>query len=605
MTRSNTQSPAPQQTSVGVPPVITGYLNPPVIGTGVGLFILWLWIRNGANGSKEKLGTGRWAKKSDIANAWKIANKQFNKPDRVLTTWINSPVKRVGKKQILKRNSHTIVFPDGQRGTSICGAPGSGKTFSSFDPMIQSVIEQGLPLILYDAKYPEGQAELHIAYALQQGYEVKIFAPGFPESETCNILDFMEDAEDGVTAAQIGKTMARNFSLNGGDSGDPFFSLSGDQLIKAVMQTAKMLDAEGIADVATCQTILQIPPLELIKRVKGAPMSPWVKISWSQFFSMAESEKTAASVAATAALLFTNMIDKAVLPSLCGKSTIPLKLKGKQMLVLGMDSRRRDIVGPILATVLEALVQANFAEGGREDPLAIFLDEIPSLFLPNLESWLNELRSRGAAFFLGYQNISMLQKSYKESGAKAILTGCNTKIIFNPGELESAKYFSDYLGQTELNFQQRTRSQGQGPNSSSSSYADQRQTRLLITADEITRLPTGSCIMISPSYGNRDEAYVPQRLKISIKDDVMQKARFGSANFKLIIKHMAKKIGEKSMVDLDLRSSAINRLIPVVKDDGIVETLNDAINNVLRDSGKNQPNNNVESFIQEAQKVPF
>jgi type IV secretory pathway TraG/TraD family ATPase VirD4 len=607
----------PQQsqpsTMLGLPPAISQYLTLPVIGTGVSLFILWLWVRNGANGNKEKLGTARWAKKNDISNAWKVANKQFNNPERVLTTWINSPEVKTGLfgKKYLKKNSNVIVFPDGQRGTSICGAPGSGKTFSSFDPMIQSVIEQGLPLILYDAKYPKGQAEIHIAYALQQGYEVKVFAPGFAESETCNILDFMSDSEDGVTAAQIGKTMARNFSLNGGDSGDPFFSLSGDQLIKAVMQTAKMLDPEGIADVATCQALLQIPPLELIKRVQAAPMSPWVKISWGQFFSMGESEKTAASVAATAALLFTNMIDKAVLPSLCGKSTIPLKLKGKQMVILGMDSNRRDIVGPILATVLEALVRANFSDGDREDPLAIFIDELPTLFLPGLESWLNELRSKGGCFYCGYQNMSMLEKAYGEPGVKAILTGCNTKLIFNPGELASAEYFSKYFGEIELKFRQRTQSQGQGPNSSSTSYAEQRQARALVMADEINRLPSGTCYMISPSYGNEYETYFPQRLKISIRDDVKQKAKFGAANFELIVRHMRQKIGEKSIVDLDFRSAAIDRLIPKIaseKGSGNMNMLNDAINNVLRDSSINQLNStqdNVENFIQEAQKVPF
>jgi type IV secretory pathway TraG/TraD family ATPase VirD4 len=616
VTKPTTQ-PSQPSTMLGLPPAISQYLTLPVIGTAIGLLIIWWWIREKPRNSKDKLGTARWVDKSDVANAWKIANKQFNAPEKKqLVTWINTP--RVGRKlwkkgHKLHHTKNTVMVPDCQRGTAICGAPGSGKTFSSFDPMIQSVIEQGLPLILYDAKYPEGQAEMHIAYAMQQGYEVKVFAPGYAESEICNILDFMEDSEDGVTAAQIGKTMARNFSMNGGSDGDPFFALSGDQLIKAVMQTAKMLHPEQIADVATCQTILQIPPVELINRVKNAPMSPWVKISWSQFFSMAESEKTAASVAATAALLFTNMIDKAVLPSLCGKSTIPLKLKGKQMLVLGMDSKRRDIVGPILATVLEALVQANFAEGGRTDPLAIFLDEIPSLLLPNLESWLNELRSKGAAFFIGFQNISMLEKAYKESGLKAILTGCNTKIIFNPGELESAEYFSKYLGEIELNFQQRTRSQGQAPNSSSNSYADQRQARALITTDQINRLPTGSCLMISPSYGNKDEAYVPQKLSIAILDDVIQKAKFGSDNFQKIITEMRKKGDNDKSIDLELRKAAVDRLIPDVSSvkspDADAVMVANAINNAMQSAVGNKPNANkqadIEKAMQLAHETPF
>jgi hypothetical protein len=44
-----------------------------------------------------------------------------------------------------------------------------------------------------------------------------------------------------------------------------------------------------------CEAIIKF---QLRDRVKAADISPWVKVSWDQFMSMRESEKTAASMAA-------------------------------------------------------------------------------------------------------------------------------------------------------------------------------------------------------------------------------------------------------------------------------------------------------------------
>jgi type IV secretory pathway TraG/TraD family ATPase VirD4 len=304
------------------------------------------------------------------------------------------------------------------------------------------------------------------------------------------------------------------------------------------------------------------------------------------------------------------MIDKDILPCLCGKSTIPLKLQGKQMLVLGMDENRRDIVGPIIATVLEALIRANFADGQRVDPLAIFVDELPSIYLPNLGDWLNQLRSRGACFYLGFQTISLLERAYQEAGLKAILTGCNTKIIFNPNEFDSADYFSKFLGEIELNFSQRTRSQG-GQGGSSNSYADQRQTRSLITADEINRLPQGHCILINPEYGNKKEAYVPQRLNIQVGDDAIFKAQFGAANFPLIIQMLQQHKAQDAVIDLEARTSAIDQLIPPLAEEGAKQSWQDAMGDALASAvaqpvvKEKQVKQSIEDAIRAAQTVPF
>jgi type IV secretory pathway TraG/TraD family ATPase VirD4 len=534
---------------------------------GIGGYVI---MSGDGSRKKGRMASARWAGGREKMAARKVAIKQINERKRDgLTTWINTPIitpldrpkehnGKIVERYHISPQHHTVFIPDGQRGTTVCGAPGSGKTFSVIDPMIRSVIDQGFPICLYDFKFPGGQAEIHAAYARNRGYDVRIFAPGFEGTETCNLLDFLKSADDSETAGQIAKVLNSNFSLNGGKGGeDPFFQLSGDQLIKAVLQLAKLSE---FPDFLTCQKILALDSSDLIDRVKVADISSWVKTSWDQFMSMRESEKTAASVAAIASLMFTNFVSPDILPCLCGKSTIPLDLEGKQMIIFGMDQNRRDIIGPILATVLHMIVTRNIAKQ-RVDPLAVFLDELPTLSLPSLVNWLNESRSAGFCGVLGYQNMTQLEKAYGKENSRAILSGCNTKFIFNPGEYESAKYFSDYLGDEEVHYRQKSRSNSK--DGGSYSTADQDKTKKIFSPEEFLKLPAGHCVFINPAYANAKEASVPVKLRVKVGDGEMQRRAYGEKNFHRVIKQL-KKESRYSVIDQNSIRQRIDKLSLVI-----------------------------------------
>jgi type IV secretory pathway TraG/TraD family ATPase VirD4 len=539
-------------------------------GLGIGGFIIMSGDSSSKKNKNGRMASAHWAGKKEKLAAQKVAIRQINDRKRDgLTTWVNTPLilplkkpRKKGDKIVARYNitpaANTIFIPDGQRGTTVCGAPGSGKTFSVIDPMVRSVIDQGFPICLYDFKFPGGQAEIHAAYAKSKGYDVRIFAPGFEGTESCNLLDFLKSPDDSETAGQIAKVLNSNFSLNGGKgSEDPFFQLSGDQLIKAVLQLAKLSE---YPDLLTCQKILALDPSDLIDRVKAADISPWVKTSWDQFMSMRESEKTAASVAAIASLMFTNFVSPDILPCLCGESTIPLDLEGKKMIIFGMDQNRRDIVGPILATVLHMIVVRNIAKQ-RTDPLAVFLDELPTLALPNLVNWLNESRSAGFCGVLGYQNMTQLEKAYGKENSRAILSGCNTKFIFNPGEYESAKYFSDYLGDEEVVYRQKSRSSSKDGGSTSSSEQD--KTKKIFSPEEILKLPAGTCVFINPAYGNSEESGIPVKLKIRVGDGELKRREYGQSKFDLFLNQSVRRNKLKLIKegDINIRLCEIDKLL--------------------------------------------
>jgi type IV secretory pathway TraG/TraD family ATPase VirD4 len=498
-----------------------------VLACGLGMAGLSFFGGKGGPGKKNRLATGQWAGGKEKSAARNKARQQLNDRQRnAVTLFIGQPTtlqylpsavskprkarptakgKRVVK---VKGDTATTWIPDAQRGVAVMGGPGSGKTFSVIDPALRSVIDQGFPLVLYDFKYPT-QSERIAAVAAKAGYEVRVFAPGFPESDICNPLDFIRDADDVDMARQIAIVLNRNFKSGGQSVEDPFFTNSGDQLIQAILLLAK---STPFPDIITCAKALSSDNLP--GRVQNADLPTWVESSFGQLISMADSEKTVASVISTASILFSRFMSPSTLSVFCGKTTIPLDMEGKQLLILGMDRERRDVVAPLLATVLHMLVTRNVAATKRKDPLCLALDELPTLYLPNLVQWLNENREDGLATILGFQNMTQLEKAYGREISRAILGGCATKAIFNPGEPESAKFFSDYLGDEHLQYKSRSKSTGGGKSNTTTSQ--QERTRKLCGPEEFLKLPPGNCILINPAYGGKQETSVPLRLRIRI-----------------------------------------------------------------------------------------
>jgi type IV secretory pathway TraG/TraD family ATPase VirD4 len=484
-----------------------------------------------SKGRKGKLATARWAGSGEKAAARKLACKQIRerKHNRV-ALFVGTPkgtkIQFVDNKIItnIPEDVATLYLPEAQRGILVCGGPGSGKSFSMITPLIRSAIDQGLPLVLYDFKYcqqesatakAKGQAPILAGYALERGYKVTVLSPGFPESQIANPLDFLRSEEDSEMARQLAITLNRNFELGSEDSGNSFFSNAGDQLVQAIFMLAK---DTIYPDIMMCQAILGLP--QLIQRLEQANLNPWIKASFSQFLSVAGSPETAASIVGTASGLFTRFMVPSALAAFCGQTNIPLDLKGRQMVVFGLDKEKRDVVAPLLVSILHLLVSRNVALK-RNCPLVLALDELPTLYLPALVDWLNQNREDGLVSILGLQNLSMLEEAYGEKITNAIFGGCATKAFFNPQDDIAAERFSKFLGDEEIKYNQRSRSSG-GKGGASVSNSDQNNTRKLFEVNQFNTLPEGKAVIISPGFRSRRQIGLPLLQKIQIPQHDIQ-----------------------------------------------------------------------------------
>jgi type IV secretion system protein VirD4 len=462
-------------------------------GMLLGLLVLWMGMAIFGSQPSGQLSTGRFGGRSERLKAVATAKKQ----------------RKQCKPSQVSLKAGNVDIPHAQQSIVVAGAPDSGKTFSIIDPAIRSAIEQGLPILVYDFK--GAQLETHTAWAANQGYQVAVFAPGQPYTGVCNPLDFLVDETDSLMASQLAYVLQRNTQRDGGYRENDFFNAAGTNLVEAVMLLAKKTP---YPDLLMASKILNLS--ELPARIRAAGESGWIP-SWTlesfrQLLASEGAEKQIAGIVATAQRTFQSFTGKQLVASFCGQTTIPLDLVGKQILFLQADIQKRDAVSPLLAAVLHLIVSRNFAQP-RQQPLVIALDELPTLYLPDLPKWINEFRSNGFVSLLGYQNFAQLQHIYGKELSRALFAACGTKVFFNPKDRETAYEFSGYLGDKEVKYTTQSRSYGAHH---SRSRSEQIQKVPLLTSDQILKLQQGECVFINPAYGNAKESSVPLRLKVKI-----------------------------------------------------------------------------------------
>ena len=500
-------------------------------------------------GKKGKLATSRFGGSPEKGAARKRAVRQMQERKRnAVSLYIGQPTR--------KKDGKPLYLPDLQRGVAVCGGPGSGKTFSIIDPLIRSALDQGLPVMMYDFKYPT-QSARHAAYAAKLGYDVRVLAPGFPESEVCNPIDFLRSESDAEMARQIATVLNKNFRLMTQSTEDGFFSAAGDQLTEALLMLAK---STPHPDIMTAQAVLSLTNLG--NRVAAAQgMNSWIRVSFNQLIGVKDAEKTASGIVGSASETFTRFMKEGVLGAFCGHTSIPLDVTGKQLLILGMDRERRDVVGPLVATVLHMLVTRNVAQR-RSDPLIVVIDELPTLYLPTLVQWLNENREDGLAIILGFQNLVQLEKTYGRELARAILGACATKAVFNPQEYEAARMFSDFLGDEEIQHKQKSRNRGGGK--TSTTISDQERTRKLFEPSQFLRLPPGKCILINPGFTSRGEAAIPIQQTINIPQADVQASEGSEALWPKIQARLVRRSPQQKPTtdDLEQRRQMVEALLP-------------------------------------------
>jgi hypothetical protein len=196
----------------------------------------------------------------------------------------------------------------------------------------------------------------------------------------------------------------------------------------------------------------------------------------------------------------------------------------------------------------------------------LFVDELPTLYLPALVDWLNQNREDGLISILGLQNLSMLIESYGENTTNAIFGGCATKAFFNPQDDVAAERFSNFLGEEEIKYKQRSRSSG-GKGGASTSNSDQNSTRKLFDINQFNTLPEGKAVIISPGFRSRGQISLPLLQKIHIPQHEIDSEALSVRAWYNFQKALADKstLSIPADEEMRIRRQEAERLLPLIE----------------------------------------
>lgn len=561
--------------------------------TLIGLYGLLVLSRQFIGKNKNQLSTGREVGKSDIIHAAKMFFSQINPPPGVCepsALWSGTPNYWFGDNffgaaaQILLGKNPTTMFPDAGRGILALGIPGVGKTFAIIDRIIESAYAQGFSGIIYDKK--GSQLALHYPLAMMYGYgdeeengRIEVIAPGKDYSGVFNVFEVMRDSEDAPMASQIGKVIMENAGMRT-DKGDAFFPLCGQSLATGVVQTAK--SSLKYPDLALVYAIFKLDKLierleYNINRTDEFRLNPWIAVNFATFLSSKDAEKTVAGIKTQAQLIYTSFMQKDLLRCLIGKSTVPIKLDGKQLIIFEMDDKRKSVIAPLLATMIHLTVVENLSNK-RGNPFFYSIDEAASLVLLELEEWINTYRSHGGLPIVGIQFLEQLYSAYGREKGEAIANALKTKIYFDPGTVKTAQEISSRFGKKDIIIKNVTTNTSNG--NTTRSVSSQIHQVPIYSSDYILRLPQGKCIISSPGYGTDRETGFPYLLQIPIPTQDKEREDFCKKLWKetYLGQLRAKALKHNQNIDptleLKLREIEAKELLPLPEEEAEKSSIN-------------------------------
>lgn len=408
-------------------------------------------------------------------------------------------------------SDNPIVLPDNQPLIKVLGAAGEGKTETVIEPILCDAIKQGHTLFVFDVKGT--LKEKFIPYALKQPipYKPYILAPGKKYSDSLDFLGFMEDHNDDLTAGATVTTFFDNV-IAASDGKNAFFDSFAVFTLTALMMMSKHPDS-SMPDLPMVWEYLALPSLgkRLVAAVHAgffdeSGFGPWAKRELSGLLSTAGTHDTEAGITASAMNVLMPLLSRKFYPCLSYPfhegSTIPLDLKGRQIVFFELDGLAMQQTSPLVATALNMLIRRNLNEhSDRDRPLGIILDEYARIVLPDFEQIVSLNRSYGFYAVTAFQSNSQPNIKQKSEVVKSIFDNTAAQFIFRTEDFETRKQLEEDIGDYELKRNTKSRSHGKQGTNRTVSEAPRRKP--LISRHRLKRLGKGQFVLLSAGIQNR------------------------------------------------------------------------------------------------------
>ena len=380
---------------------------------------------------------GRMVKKQDrkynnVYETFRQCNELMETPDSV-----NIPTKYQFKGKIYN-GWINVVNPF--RATMILGTPGSGKSFSVYNPFIEQMIDKEYVMFCYDYKYPD-LTEIVYNETLRKYPPVKnpaykkdetapeyIPDPKAPEflvinfkdprySNRCNPIHsrYIEDPAD---SAEIADIVMKNVAPNSVEKED-FFSMSAKVYLDAIVYFLSIYKGGKYCTFPHVIELMSIDYKKVFAILSGYDeLETKIKPFASALEAGAQDQLQGQIASATIPL---NKMASPALYWVLSGDDFSLDINNPEhpkIVCVGNDPDRQAIYGTTLALFTSRMFKLINHKGKRK--CGVLLDELPTIFIKGLDNLIATARSNKVAIVLGAQDKSQLIRDYSEKEANVI-----------------------------------------------------------------------------------------------------------------------------------------------------------------------------------------
>lgn len=441
----------------------------------------------------------KFLKEGLLKDRFNLENESFEQCDKLIENKysVNIPMRYYYKGKFRKGWAN-ITNPF--RGCWVVGTPGSGKTFSIIEPYIRQHSAKGFSMVVYDYKFPTLAQKLYYHYKINQKQG------NTPKGCKFNIINFV-DVEYSRRVNPIQKKYIQNLAAasetaetlleslqkgkkEGGGGSDQFFQTSAVNFLAACIyyfvnyerepydKDGKKLYAEKAQDKDTKfwrpTGVVRdkeggeiVEPAYWLGKYSDMPhILSFLNESYQTIFEVLETDN---EVAPLLGPFQTALKNKAMeqLEGMIGTLRVytsrlatkesywvfhkdgddfDLKVsdpRSPSYLLIANDPEMESIIGALNALILNRLVTRVNTGQGKNIPVSIIVDELPTLYFHKIDRLIGTARSNKVSVALGFQELPQLEADYGKVGMQKIITTVGNVVSGSARSKETLEWLSN------------------------------------------------------------------------------------------------------------------------------------------------------------------
>lgn len=440
----------------------------------------------------------KYLKDGLLKDRFNFENESFEQmKDKVSNKYsVNIPMRYYYKGKF-RKGWVNIINPF--RGTWVVGTPGSGKTFSIIEPFIRQHSAKGFAIVAYDYKFPT------LAQKLYYHYRINKKAGLTPKGCAFNIINFvnveysrrvnpiqLKYISNLAAASETAETLLESLhkgKKEGGGGSYQFFQTSAVNFLAACIyffcnyekrpydENGQEMNYDKTIDPETGM----IKPTGVVRDAMGNVKEPaywlgkysdmphilsFLNESYETIFEVLMTDTEVAPLLGPFRTAFDNKAMEQLEGMIGTLRVFTSRLATKESywifskegddfdlkvsdpnhpsyLLIANDPEMESIIGALNALILNRLVTRVNTGQGKNVPVSIIVDELPTLYFHKIDRLIGTARSNKVSVTLGFQELPQLEADYGKTGMQKIITTVGNVVSSSARAKETLEWLSN------------------------------------------------------------------------------------------------------------------------------------------------------------------